>query len=354
MRMNPAEAGPPRRDLVVIGASAGGVSALLELCAALPSKLPAAVLIVLHVGTNPSVLPMLLSARGHNRAVHAEDGQTIETGTLYVAPPDHHMLVKDGAIRLTRGAKEHHTRPAIDPLFRSTALAFGPRVIGVVLTGRLDDGTAGLVAIKRCGGVAVVQDPADAEHPTMPQSAIQSVDVDRVVPLARMGETLMQLIEEPAPATADDDSARRRLELEMDVTEHTDSAIENLNTLGKPSTFACPDCNGVLWEIADTHPVRFRCHTGHAFSLRSLEATQATATEDAIWGALRALQMREEVLRRLAAQLRTSRVDDEAQRTEAKADEAARHARTLRGLLERADDVAPSSSSDVVPGYATS
>lgn len=353
MRMNPAESGPPLRDLVVIGASAGGVSALLELCGALPPNLPAAVLIVLHIGTNPSVLPMLLASRGHNRAVHAEDGQAIETGTLYVAPPDHHLLVKDGALRLSRGAKEHHTRPAIDPLFRSAALEFGPRTIGVVLTGRLDDGTAGLVAIKECGGVAVVQDPADAEHPTMPQSALQSVAVDRVVPLAAMAQTLLQLIEEPALATLTDESARDRLELEMAVTERTETAIENLNVIGKPSTFACPDCNGVLWEISDTRPPRFRCHTGHAFSLRSLEATQATATEDAIWGALRALQMREEVLRRLAAQTRSAGAVDEARLTEAQADEAAQHARALRGLLEKAAEPVPSEPG-LDAGYATS
>ena len=353
MRMNAAESAPPRRDLVVIGASAGGVSALLDLCGALPAQMPAAVLIVLHIGTNPSVLPTLLSARGLNRAVHAEDGQAIESGTLYVAPPDHHMLVKDGAIRLSRSAKEHHTRPAIDPLFRSAALEYGPRTIGVVLTGRLDDGTAGLLAIKECGGLAVVQDPADAEHPTMPQSALQSVAVDCVVPLAGMAETLMRLIAEPAGVSVADESARDRLEREMAVTEHTETAIDNLNVIGTPSTFACPDCNGVLWEVKDTKPSRFRCHTGHAFSLRSLEATQATAAEDALWGALRALQMREEVLRRLAAQTLSAGADAEARRIEAKADEAARHARSLRDLLAEASDLESADEPGVESDYAT-
>ena len=198
--MDPAEV---RRDLIVVGASAGGVSALLALCAQLPADLPAAVLIVLHIGTHTSVLPALLTSRGNDRAVHAEHGQRIEPGTLYLAPPDHHMLVEDGRIRLTRGPKEHHTRPAIDPLFRTAALDYGPRTIGVVLTGRLDDGTAGLQAIKDRGGLAVVQDPADAEHPSMPRSALQSVRVDGCVPLAELGQTLARWLQAPTPVAAE-------------------------------------------------------------------------------------------------------------------------------------------------------
>ena len=184
--------------LVVIGASAGGVSALLKLSSALPAQFPAPILVVLHIGANPSVLPMLLSAHGNNRAVHAEDGQVLEKATVYVAPPDHHMLVHDGRIRLSRGAKEHHTRPAIDPLFRSAALARGPGAVGVVLTGRLDDGTAGLKAIKKRGGVALVQDPAEAEHPGMPRSALQTVAVDHCLPLEGIAAQLERLVAPPA------------------------------------------------------------------------------------------------------------------------------------------------------------
>ena len=326
---------PPTRDIVVLGASAGGVNALLALCGLLPAHFPAALLIVLHVGNNPSVLPMLLSSRGHHRAVHGEDGLAIEAGTIYVAPPDQHMLVEDGVIRLSRGAKEHHTRPAVDPLFRSAALAYGGRVIGVVLTGRLDDGTAGLQAIKDCGGLAVVQDPADAEYPAMPQSALQSVEIDRCVPLASMASTLMQLLEEPITRAAPDPQASRRLARETAVSDGKGNAIENLRALGAPSTFTCPDCDGVLWEITDLQPPRYRCHTGHAFSLRSLVEGQTVTTEGAIWGAVRALQSHEEALRRLAGQNLHVGDQAEAAAEEARADEAAAQANLLLRMLQK-------------------
>ena len=181
-----ARADAPARDLVVIGASAGGVSVLLDLAAALPADFPACVLVALHVGAHRSLLPELMGARGPLRAVHPHDGQALQRGTIFVAPPDHHMLVEDGRIRLNRGPRENHARPAIDPLFRTAALSHGQRVIGVVLSGRLDDGTAGLQAIKRCGGLAVVQDPRDAEYSDMPRRACDHVDVDICVPATRL------------------------------------------------------------------------------------------------------------------------------------------------------------------------
>lgn len=233
--------------VVAVGASAGGVAVLLTLCGALPGHFAAPVLVVLHIGANPSVLPMLLSTRGHNRAVHAEDGQVLEKGTIYVAPPDHHMLLEDGRIRLTHGPKEHHSRPAIDPLFRSAARAYGSRAVGVVLSGRLDDGTAGLKAIKDWGGVALVQDPDEAEHPAMPQSALRAVAVDRCLPLEALAEELRRLVESPAPAApllVPD--ALERLAHEIAVFQGDGDAMENLDAIAEPSSFACPDCGGVL------------------------------------------------------------------------------------------------------------
>ena len=327
---------PAAEGLVVIGASAGGVSALLKLSSALPEQFPAPILVVLHIGANTSVLPMLLSAHGNNRAVHAEDGQPLEKATIYVAPPDHHMLVQDGRIRLSRGPKEHHTRPAVDPLFRSAALAAGPRVVGVVLTGRLDDGTAGLSAIKQCGGIAVVQDPAEAEHPGMPRSALQSVAVDHCLPLEGIAAQLQRLVTSlPAPVEAAVPPVPG-LTHEVAVFDGEGDPMENLRAIGKPSTLACPDCAGVLWEIGDTEPERYRCHTGHAFSLRSLEGTQSATTEDALWGAVRALQQREVILRRLAEHERKVGADVDADRYETQADEAARHAELLHGLVVEA------------------
>lgn len=186
-----------KRDIVVIGASVGGVTALLQLASTLPPQFPAAVFIVLHVGAHASQLPILLSARGPNPAIHPSSGAPIVSGTLYVAPPDFHMLVERNQICLVSGPKEHHTRPAVDPLFRSAALAFGPRVIGIVLTGRFNDGTAGLQAIKQCGGLAMVQDPDEAEEPSMPASALKHVKVDYRFSINELGRGLVDILGEP-------------------------------------------------------------------------------------------------------------------------------------------------------------
>lgn len=188
--MNPA---PAPAHAIVIGASAGGVAALLELAAALPADLDAAIGVVLHVGKRPSILPELLAARGKLAARHPKDGEPLVAGTIYVAPPDHHMLFTQDSVCLSREPREHHARPAIDPLFRSAALAWRERAIGVVLTGELDDGTAGLALIKEFGGIAIVQDPATADEPSMPASAIAHVAVDHCLALAEIAPALRRL-----------------------------------------------------------------------------------------------------------------------------------------------------------------
>lgn len=262
---------------IVIGASSGGVAALLELAAALPKELDAVVGMVLHVGSHHSILPELLTARGTMPAIHPQDGQPAVPGTIYVAPPDFHMVFTADQVRLSRAARENHARPAVDPLFRSTALAWRERAIGVVLTGDLDDGTAGLAAIKQCGGTAIVQDPATAEEPSMPASALQNVDVDYCLPLARIADTLLQLvgrIRNPGPIAAPEPLHREHAVFEGK------RAMENLSAVGQPSPLTCPDCGGSLWEINESKPLRYRCQTGHAFSARSLgngEADRARA-----------------------------------------------------------------------------
>lgn len=205
----------PHRDVIVVGTSAGGVEALRELAAALPPDLPASVLIVLHLSPGgPGLLPAILNRAGPLPAAHATDGEELRRGRIYVAPPDFHMLVADGRLRLARGPRENLHRPAIDALFRSAAAAWGPRVIGVVLTGALDDGTAGLGAIKRTGGVAVVQDPEEAAYPSMPRSALRNVRVDHCVPLAEIPPLLDQLSREPL---ADGPAPVPPIDLEMEV-----------------------------------------------------------------------------------------------------------------------------------------
>lgn len=303
------------RDVIAIGASAGGFHVLMELAARLPADLPAAILIVLHIGSHASDLPKLLSARGPNPAVFPHSGQPLRHGMVYVAPPDHHILLHGDAIRLSRGPKEHHARPAIDPLFRSVAIARGARAIGVVLSGRLDDGTAGAQAIKQCGGIVVVQDPHDAEQSSMPASVCENVEVDRCVPRALLADTLINAVGVPAAAPL---GVPAWIVREQRVSEGEADPMEDLNQIGKPSVFACPDCDGVLWEILDSKPKRFRCHTGHAFSLRSLEYTQATNTNRALWSAIRALQERETLLTELVADNRQRRNDEEVVRLEAR------------------------------------
>ena len=322
----------PVRDLVVIGASAGGVQVLLDLAAALPGDFPACVLVVVHVGAHRSLLPELMSARGLLRAVHPRDAQSLQPGTIFVAPPDHHMLVEDGRIRLNRGPRENHARPAIDPLFRTAALSYGRRVVGVVLSGRLDDGTAGLQAIKRCGGLAVVQDPADAEYADMPRSACDHVDVDLCVPASRLAACLLDCVRVPVVAAAPplpDDIAT-----EQAISTGAGDPMDNLNAIGHPSRFACPECAGVLWEIDGSRPRRYRCHTGHGFTLRALAKTQDDATEDALWGAMRALQEREALLREMAKDADPAGGGDAARDDIVKtAERMARHGEQLREMI---------------------
>jgi two-component system, chemotaxis family, protein-glutamate methylesterase/glutaminase len=294
-----------RRDLVVIGASAGGLTALRTLVSQLPEDFPAAILVVVHIGTQPSILPSLLTAWGRLPAVHAEDGSELRPGLIQVAPPDHHLLLAEKGIRLSRGPKEHHSRPAIDPLFRSAAICCGTRVIGVILSGHLDDGTAGLQAIKACGGTAIVQEPRDAQVASMPLSVLRHVEVDHCLPTASMPRLLSALVAEPAPLGKFPAPDALRSEHAVTESKTARDAMRNLQAFSKPSTHSCPDCGGVLWEVDGAKPPRFRCHTGHAFTLLTLAESMREATEEALQTAIRALQ-EQAILRRRAAGMKQS------------------------------------------------
>jgi two-component system chemotaxis response regulator CheB len=317
-----------RRNIIVIGASAGGVYALTELIGALPARFPAAVFVVLHIGAHDSVLPALIAARSRNVVAHARDGEIFAAGRVYVAPPDHHLLLSADHVQLSRGPKEHHTRPAIDPLFRSAALAHGPRVMGVVLTGSRDDGTAGLQAIKQCGGLAIVQDPREAEYREMPQSALDNVDVDHCLPIEGIADALTRLVGAPIEIA---EPAPHQLQREHATSLGEVNVMEELDVIGKPSRFTCPECNGALWEITDASPPRYRCHTGHGFSQRTLQATLDENTEDALWTAIRALQEKAALLRHGAE---IERDGDATRDALALADSVDRQADTLRRMVE--------------------
>jgi len=277
-------------DIVVVGASAGGVEALTRLVADLPPDLPAAVFVVLHVPSyGTSVLPDILSRRGPLPACHPHDGQAIERGHIYIAPPDHHLVLQEGRIRLTRGPHENGVRPAVDVLFRSAARAFGPRTIGVILSGMLDDGTAGAQAIKMRGGRVMVQDPDDALFSGMPRSAAEHVAVDAVLPLPQIAPTLAQWTREPVPEARAEPPVPPGMETEVDMALFGPESLEGDHP-GTPSAFACPECHGVLWEIEDGALQRYRCRVGHAYSPAVLLAEQSEALEDALWVALRAFE----------------------------------------------------------------
>ena len=319
--------------VVVIGASAGGVHALLAIAERLPPFFPAPVCIVQHIGSNPSLLPELLRHRGPNHAMHAEDGQRLTPGTLHVAPPDRHLLLEGDRLRLAQGPKENHARPAIDPLFRTAAISAGTGVIGVILTGQMDDGAAGLKAVKDCGGIAVVQDPASAAEAEMPRSALRSVEVDHCVPLAEIAPLLTRLVGTRDPS------------LRLPVPEHVvrevainrgEARVEDLKAIASPSSLTCPDCGGTMWEMNDPRPLRYRCHTGHAFSAVSLARVQRETSEHALWSSVRALREREMLLRRVAGV--SAALGDQAQATAAQA-EADRVKQQSDALQQFADPV---------------
>lgn len=325
----------PGHDRIVVGASAGGVEALRTLVGALPADLPAAVFVVLHLpAQSPSMLPGILTRSGPLPAVHPADGDAIEPGRIYVAPPDCHLLIERDHVRVVRGPKENRHRPAVDPLFRTAARAYGPRVIGVILTGSLDDGTAGLLAIKQRGGLAVVQHPEDALYSGMPRSALEVVAVDHVLPLDGMGAMLDRLARAPAPRE-DAYPVPAYMELEAKVAEMEAGTVHPDEIPGTPSVFTCPECHGTLWELQEGNLVRYRCRVGHAFSSESMMAEQSVMLEDALWAALRALEENASFARRLAAQATARHHHRVAARFVERATEQERQAAVLRDILQR-------------------
>jgi two-component system, chemotaxis family, protein-glutamate methylesterase/glutaminase len=282
---------PPMQghDIVVIGGSAGGVEAIQQIVGSFPANLQAAVFVVIH--TSPgfdSALPQILSKKTSLKATHAIHGEPIEMGRIYVAPPDNHILLRPGYLAVQRGPKENGSRPAVDPLFRSASIAYGPRVIAVVVSGHLDCGTAGLVSVKARGGIAIVQHPDEAQAADMPRSAIDHVAVDHVLPVAEIGPAIVQLTRKPVSAAAPLPPSSAAL-LEVEGEEP-----------GLRSDVVCPICQGSLTEGQLAGVTSFRCHVGHAFSSAALIAEQAESLERALWAAVRALEESSRMAMRMA------------------------------------------------------
>jgi two-component system chemotaxis response regulator CheB len=320
-----------RRDIVAIGASAGGVDALKKLVSALPPDYRGALFIVLHISPDArSELPGILTRAGALPAVSAIDQMPIEHGRIHVAPPDFHMLAEGGLLRVVQGPRENRHRPAIDPLFRSVAWAYGPRAIGVVLTGNLDDGTAGLWAIKSCGGTTIVQEPNEADHPEMPMNALMHNRVDHRLRLEGIAALLTRLAQE-APDPFEPQDPARSLEDELQSVKLTRSA-HGMGELGRLSPFTCPSCRGALWELEEGDHLRYRCHTGHAYSQASLLADQDAAVEESLYAAVRSMQEKAAALRRLAERW-PERMPTVKQEYEQRAADLDRSADVLRAML---------------------
>jgi two-component system chemotaxis response regulator CheB len=342
-----------RRDLIVIGGSAGSVPALRKIVGHLPSELPAAVLVVVHQAqSTPGMLPLLLNEAGPLSATHAVDGEMIEPGHVYVAPPDRHLLVEPARagdsrlwIRLSLGPKENRFRPAIDPMFRTAARAGGGRTIGVVLSGLLDDGSLGLIRIKQRGGVAIVQDPLDADCSDMPASAIRHARVDHICKANEIADVLTRLVREPMPeaptdevyggsamSDSNDQDTKQGAGDVIDVTERGDHGLTRGTMPGVASGLTCPQCGGSVWEMQDDL-LHYRCHVGHRYTADSMAAEQESVLESTLWAAMRMFEENASLHRRMAKKAASSNLPDMAARFNERARESERSTEVIRRLL---------------------
>lgn len=318
-----------RRDIIVIGGSAGAVEALRSLVSALPPDLQAALFVTIHVSSDyPSALPFILRQCGRLPAFHPKDMEVIRMGSIYVAPPDFHLLIEPDYVRISRGPRENRHRPAIDPMFRTAARAYGSRVAGIILSGHLDDGSAGLLAVKVAGGLTIAQDPTEASCPEMPSRAIRYAGVERVLPIAQIATLIGDLSKGAAPALP----TGKEVVMPDGINEEANEA--NLeypprHRSGQPSPFSCPECHGVLWELEEHDHLRFRCRVGHAYTAASLRVALSEATEAALWAAMRVLEEKAALLRRMAARSDTRFAG--LRREEATGYEE--HAETIRAIL---------------------
>lgn len=325
----------PGRNIIVIGASAGGLDAVLELFKELPQGIAASIFLVIHVApSTPSMLPAILSRRTKFKATHPKHGEEFHPGNIYVAPPDYHMLIKGNQVLLDHGPRENRHRPSIDPLFRSAAMHHGARVIGIILTGSLDDGTAGLKAVKSCGGVAVVQHPEDAQWPSMPESALRSVDVDHCVPISKMAGLLQELIGMPVPKQPPGVDCEQ-IAAET-VVKHKITTLDDMQAeFGPPNGFACPECSGPIWEISQGKHKHFRCLVGHQFSPQSFLEEETNALERALWVAVKALEERVVLLSRLAERSDSIGQHLSSEQFRSRARESEENAETVRRILQK-------------------
>jgi two-component system, chemotaxis family, protein-glutamate methylesterase/glutaminase len=326
-----------KRDIIVVGASAGGLTALKAFVSSLPSDFKGSVFVVLHIPPHvKTMLPAILSRSGLLKAVQPKDGEPIEEGKIYVAANDHHLLIEDDKVVIKRGPKENRFRPSIDALFRSAAYNYGPRVIGIVLSGLLNDGTSGLWTIKRMGGTAIIQEPEDAEFPQMPENVLEYVEVDYSVPASEMGGLLEKLVKKPAGKKVKLSKEQMKL-LQMEVIIATrDNAFEmGIIEMGELTPFTCPECHGSLVRLVQGKLIRFRCHTGHAFTASALLAEVTQSVEEMLWQGMRGMEETAMLLRSIEKHFKEFGDHKTATLFADKAEEASHRARIIHDSVFR-------------------
>lgn len=323
--------------VVVIGTSAGGLHALTALLSQLPADFKAAIFVVQHISADATGDVLLDRLKKYTKlsCMHGSNGIIPKSGHVYLAPSDHHLLIDEGKILITKGAHENRSRPAIDPLFRSAAVAYGNKVIGILLTGYLDDGTSGLKTIKSCGGICIVQDPSDAEYPDMPKNALNQVKADYCLPIAKMGDLLSKLM---ASKTEKQKPVPKAVFIEAEIAKRVISDLSSVNALGEQVPFNCPGCGGVLWKIDKSSPMRFRCHTGHAYTSASLLAEQTSKIEETMWTALRMFEERKNLLTTMSKEQKGTTATLSLERAKV----SQTHIDRIRAILQ-ADDTATTS-----------
>ena len=318
-----------KHNIIVVGSSAGGVEVLCELNKHLPEQLDASIFVVMHIGTE-TMLPQILSRCGNLPAVIAEHEKRYKRGCIYCAPANCHLSIKDHTTVLNRGPRENGHRPAIDVLFRSAARAHRSKVIGVVLTGGRDDGSAGLYAIKARGGIAIVQDPAEAMTPNMPRNALNMVDVDFCLPVRQIADVLIQLVNGKATNITESPNGGTSMEDQATVDRPTSEPP------GDQIPVTCPECNGPLYEMKDRELALFQCFVGHRFSPESLSEQHTEALERALWTAIRKLKERVVLHKELVERKKRNKGEDELmKRLEESVTTAESDLKLLREILER-------------------
>ena len=320
-----------RRELVVVGGSAGALEALNELLSRLPQDFSAPILLVLHIPNEyPSHLEEILGRAGPLPVKEVRRDERLQPGTVYVAPPDHHLLVEDSRAEVSKGPRENRHRPAIDPLFRTAARAYGPRTIGVILSGTLDDGSSGLMAVKMVGGLTVVQARHEAMNPEMPMRAKHYADAENELPVAEIAELLIAETEKgPTAREARKGEGAMSKEMKREALKAHLKTDANAEKRGEPSAFACPECGGVLWELQEGQLLRFRCRVGHAYTVDSLRTAMTESVEQALWASMRALEEKAALLRRVADRT-LPKLSDEYRQEAGGCD---RHVETIRRML---------------------